>query len=333
MAQRFGGQYSPQNVGQPGAPKDPLPDARAITRTKWLTWAAVPFLPLAFSQASTGMVADLAAFGIYAFGMELTREGLKAEAAFNARKVARAPGFPRKLFGGVMTGVALALGSLSFGVPDPGASLIGAGLVGAAATALHLFSFGLDPMRSKGTAGIDTYQQDRVARAVDEGEAYLAAMKDAILRTKDRRLAERVEQFSRTARGLFRRVEDDPRDLTAARRYLGVYLMGARDATVKFVDLYAQTRNPDDRAAYLALLEDLSTNFANQTRALIETGRSDMEIEMSVLRERLAREGVRAPQEPRQIGQQSAQTMDALLARPETAPLSHDEPRLRQFDK
>ncbi len=47
---------------------------------------------------------------------------------------------------------------------------------------------------------------------------------------------------------LFRTVEGDPRDLTAARKYLSVYLMGARDATVKFADLYAQNRNTKARA-------------------------------------------------------------------------------------
>lgn len=62
------------------------------------------------------------------------------------------------------------------------------------------------------------------------------------------------------------RVEQDPGDLTAARRYLGFYLMGARDATVKFADLYSETQ--DRRARRLrALLTDLEANFAARTRA------------------------------------------------------------------
>ena len=41
--------------------------------------------------------------------------------------------------------------------------------------------------------------------------------------------------------------------IAATRRYMGVYLQGARDATVKFADLYAQTRDPRARADYEAL--------------------------------------------------------------------------------
>ena len=68
--------------------------------------------------------------------------------------------------------------------------------------------------------------------------------------------------FAATARGLFRTIEGDPGDLTAARKYLSVYLMGARDATVKFADHYAQTRDAAARADYEALLTDLETTFA-----------------------------------------------------------------------
>lgn len=119
-------------------------------------------------------------------------------------------------------------------------------------------------------AGMDPFQTGRVAKAVDEGEAYLSDMKDAILRANDRMLEGRVDRFATAARQLFRTVEGDPADLTAARKeYLSVYLMGARDATVKFADHYAQTRDPKTRADYEALLTDLETTFAERSKALL----------------------------------------------------------------
>ena len=285
MTQRFGGRYSPgaQDMPQPkGAPAHPLE-----SRVKWITVAAIPFLIGAFWQGPLGLVTNLAAFGIVALGGVLTREGLQAEAAYDARRVARRPAWPRKLAGGVLTGLGLAIGAWA-----PGA-VAGAALIGMAGLALHYLAFGPDPMRDKGMEGIDSFQQDRVARFVAEGEGYLKGTQDAILRSGDARLQARVAVFAETARELFRRVEEDPGDLAAARRYLGVYLMGARDATVKFADLYAQTRDAAARADYEALLSDLEGNFAARTRSLIEGGRTDFDIEMQVLRERLAREGVR----------------------------------------
>ena len=287
MAERYRGRYSP---GEPGR-AEPRADLHHPyeSRTKWITIAAIPFLLSAFWQEPMGMVANLAAFGLVAFASRLTREGLQAEAAYDARRVARRPAWPRKLFGGVLTGLGLAIGAA-----EPGA-LTGAILIGFVGAVLHYLAFGPDPMRDKGMEGVDSFQQNRVARIIAEGEAYLAGMQDAIRRTRDRRLEARVALFAETARELFRRVEQDPGDLTAARRYLGVYLMGARDATVKFADLYSETQDPGARGDYEALLTDLEANFAARTRALIDSGRTDFDIELQVLRDRLAREGVRMP--------------------------------------
>jgi hypothetical protein len=141
--------------------------------------------------------------------------------------------------------------------------------------ALHLMAFGLDPMKDKGLEGVDSFQTDRVARAVDEAERHLAAMKEAIGRTGDRVLIGRVDRFQATARAMFRQVEQDPRDLTAARRYLGVYLLGARDATVKFADLYARTRDQKARADYESLLDDLEKEFAARTERLLLDDRTE----------------------------------------------------------
>jgi hypothetical protein len=122
--------------------------------------------------------------------------------------------------------------------------LLSAILIGVIAGALHLASFGLDPMRDKGLEGIDRFQTDRIARKIEEAEKVLDEMSDAIRRARDRQLDGRVDGFQDTVRQMFRQVEADPRDLSSARRYLGVYLQGARDATVQFADLYGRNRDP-----------------------------------------------------------------------------------------
>ena len=57
--------------------------------------------------------------------------------------------------------------------------------------------------------------------------------------------------------------------------------MGARDAKVKFADHYAQTRDAAARTDYEALLTDL------ETTAFLSNNRSDLDVEIAVLRDRL----------------------------------------------
>lgn len=297
MAQRFGGKYSPTGTGPAGgglagreiAQKPPAPPRHPLeNRPFWITLTAAPFLLGAFGDGPFALLRALGAFALIAGASWLIREGLQAEAAYNARRVARRPAFPRKIFGALVYGIGIAVGAQA---PEMG--LIGAAVAGVIGAGLAMLAFGTDPMADKGMEGIDPFQQDRVARVIAEGEKHLAAMRDAIARTGDRPLEARVELFIATARDLFSTVEQDPGDLSAARRYMGVYLEGARDATVKFVDLWTQTRDAKARSDYEALLGDLEQNFTARTRSLIEGGREGLEIEIDVLRERLAREGVR----------------------------------------
>jgi len=299
MAERYGGKHSPGQDGARGTAPERLapepsfsfgdapvarPEGKAPGewRATILFLLAFAFLFPAFGDAPSAMLFGLGAGGALILAAWLTREGMRARNVWQTRKVARRPAIPRLMFGAAAVGAGLFLGGLiahGLSLYPFLYALVGAGL--------HLGAFGTDPWADKGMEGIDRFQTDRVARAVDEAEKTLAQMKDAMLRANDRTLDARVEKFATAARALFRQVEADPGDLTAARKYLSVYLQGARDATVKFADLWAQTRDRQARADYETLLTDLETTFADRSRALLADGRTDLDIEISVLRDRL----------------------------------------------
>lgn len=301
MAQRYGGDFSPKGSPKPqsshSGSKDRASSAagsfrgarrtRAGGRVNLLFLAPFPLIWKGFGSEPVVLAQYLIAFGTLILSAWLTREGIIAQEAYEARKVARRPALPRKILGSMLAGVGLAI--VGFAGHGPAE----AGIFAILGAVLHSFAFGFDPLKNKGMEGVDLHQNDRVARAVDKAEAHLAAMSDAIKRAQDRHLESRVEQFQTVARDLFRTVENDPRDLTAARKYLGIYLQGARDATVKFADLYARNPTPEARADYEALLVDLEENFAARTQKLLSDDAGDMTVEIEVLRERLQREGVR----------------------------------------
>lgn len=287
MAQRYGGQFSPGGSTQGGIKAPPPPSlprdgGKAGFRSWFLFVTPFLFAIGAFGGTPAELIGSLATFALLIAAAWLTRDGILAQQAYDARNIARRPAIPRKMFGSALTGLGLGLATWLSGESIPVTAALG--LVGAG---LHLVAFGPDPTRDKGAEGIDQFQSDRVARAVDEAEKHLAAMKDAILRANDRRLTDRVNRFADTARGLFRTIETDPTDLSGARKYLSVYLQGARDATVKFADHYARTGDAAARQEYETLLTDLETTFADRTRALLSGGKSDLDVEISVLRDRL----------------------------------------------
>ncbi|MGC8203676.1 5-bromo-4-chloroindolyl phosphate hydrolysis family protein [Aliiroseovarius sp. PTFE2010] len=290
MAQRYGGQHSPERpLDSPPQPRpfDGKTPTRIATKSNLLFLAPLPLALRAFWADPLVMVQYLGAFALLELAAWLTREGLRAEEAYDARTVARRPAIPRKLLASAL--IAAGLGLTGLAGHGPLQALVFALLGGG----LHLAAFGPDPLKNKGMDGIDDFQQDRVARVVDQAEDYLAAMQGAIKTTGDRALIDRVARLASAAKAMCRRVEEDPRDLSAARKYLGVYLLGARDATRRYASLHTRHADASARADYLALLDDLESEFSARTEALMLEERSNLDIEISVLRDRLAREGIR----------------------------------------
>jgi hypothetical protein len=291
MAQRFGGKYSPEGnddgPSKAGAYRGAT-RTRAGGRVNFLFLAPLPLIWAAFTSGSTGLLLNLGALGLLLLAAWLTREGILAEEEYNARKIARRPGFPRKSAGSLLTGLGLGLAGFA-----AGGGLVEPIIYAVLGTALHGFAFGLDPMKDKGMEGVDQFQTDRVARAVEKAESYLSAMTDAVKRAGSRDAERRLAGFQLSVREMLRTIESDPRDLTGARRYITVYLMGARDATVKFADIYAHSRDPEARDRYFALLTDLEENFNAKTRKLLDNDATQLDVEIEVLRDRLKREGIR----------------------------------------
>jgi hypothetical protein len=297
-AQRYGGRYSPT----PGADAKAPPPApfrnrrarRVSIRARLMYVAPLPLLFAGLGAIGRGaageMLGELGAFAGLVLAAWLLNEGLRAEAAYAARSIARPPAIPRKLFAAALTGLSVfAAGLLSLGYAPFGALAFGA-----VAAAAHVAAFGLDPMRRKGMEGVDDFTSARVAEAIDRAEALVRDTVAAAERIGDRPLEARIERLCDQAREVFRVVERDPRDLARARKFLTVYLMGLRDATAKFADLWGRSRDREARASYEALLADLELSFANHRTNLLEDNRSDLDVEIEVLRERLQQEGLTA---------------------------------------
>ncbi len=297
MAEPYGGPHSPE--GSPDNAR-PVNAFRGRKATRLNVRAGLMFLaplPLLFAGIGSLMRSnpftatfELGALAILLLSAWLLRDGLKAEEAYNERKIARPPMIPRKLFAAVLSGIGVLIAAY---IPmlQPFPTALGMGLIAAAA---HLAAFGLDPMKKKGMTEQNEFEVDRAARAIEKAEVTLKEMHDAASRIKDRPLEAKVERFGASVREMFKAVEEDPRDLTRARKFLGVYLKGARDATIKYANLNERSRDAAAKADYEKLLDDLSVSFNTHREKLLLDDKDDLEIEIEVLRERLEREGLPA---------------------------------------
>lgn len=312
MARRFGGKYSPggQPAGTPGrdpiaptAPATPFRgraamsvDVRALLMFVWPTPLLFGALGAIGAGAPFRTAMLLLAYASLMMGAWMLREGQRAEAAYAARAIARPPAFPRKIGAAVLSGAGVALaawlGAQGGGVLELGSQLIGGIAFGALAVGAHILAFGIDPLRAKGTSEtLGRGEIDRVAEALERAEGRLAQIERLAHQMRDREIDGRVQRLNATVRDMIRMVEKDPRDMDRARRYLNVYLTGAEEATRKYAENRERLADPALRGEYLALLTDLEGSFGRGREALLMDDRTDLEVEIEVLRERLGQEG------------------------------------------
>lgn len=266
---------------------------RLMLRTRAMFLVPMPLLLMGLYSAVTGSAIEMAGrfggFALFMLAAWLLMEGQKAQHAYEARDVAKPPVIPRKLLASVLTGVAVAVTSL-FGFLPLLNEPVSAAVYAVIAALLHSISFGLDPMKSKGLEGYSRQDAIRLLLALERGEQLMDETLSAASTFSNRKLQQQVAALVEEARGVFRAIEKDPRDLDRSRKFMAVYLQGARDATVKLANLKAH--NPQqDYADYQHLLTDLQQQFVQQQQRLLLNDRTELDVEVEVLRDRIKREG------------------------------------------
>lgn len=264
-----------------------------------LTLAPPVVLALAGGRARQAL-AGVAAIALLLAAGGLMRRGLDAAAAYDARAVARAP-WPLKTLASLT--VAAAAFVFAFWATDGGVLGLGAppslleGLVfGLLAFVAARLAYGADPRRDKGIAadlaarsGLRT---ENVIAAIAEAEGKLDDIEAAGNALQGVELKARLRRIVDQGRLIVRLLEQDPRDLTRARRFLVTYLDGTRDVVRKYAAQQRDVAGTPLGESFRRVLTTIEQVFLEQEEVLKRHDALDLDVQIEVLETQLKREGV-----------------------------------------
>ncbi|MDS4027972.1 MAG: 5-bromo-4-chloroindolyl phosphate hydrolysis family protein [Candidatus Contendobacter sp.] len=235
-----------------------------------------------------GLLGNATGYALFLVGALLLRHGLLTEAEYGRRRVAKAP-WPLKTLGGGV--IALATGVTAYlGANQPLVMAIAFGL--AALLGCYL-NYGFDPMAAKRFTdrdGVDI--TDRVLEALTQAERSIAAIEQSTRDIRNAELNSRLRRIVGLARQILKLLEEDPRDLRRARKFLNVYLDGAQQVTEGYAKTHARATAPELEDNFRRVLATIEEVFAEQQQKLLETDVSDLDVQIEVLTTQLKREGV-----------------------------------------
>jgi 5-bromo-4-chloroindolyl phosphate hydrolysis protein len=258
-------------------------------------WLYVLPLPLAFDAlvslwtGSLGaMLAASLAYGGFLFGATVARLGFAHEAEFEDKSFATRP--PRyKAFG---AGI-LALTTAFAAYASAGHDAVTAGAFGIACAIGFFLLYGFDPRASRLTLPADLgVSADEIEAALREAYAKVDGIELAGGQIRSLEFRHRLGRIVTGARKVLVTIEENPRSLRRARRFINVYLDGARQVTEKYARTHVGAEAPQLEQNFRQLLIDMESACEEQHRMLADNNLVDLDVQIEVLATRLKHEGV-----------------------------------------
>ncbi|MCP3869503.1 MAG: 5-bromo-4-chloroindolyl phosphate hydrolase [Gammaproteobacteria bacterium] len=260
----------------------------------WLLFLLpLPLIPALFVSLLKGAIlpalATLAAIALFVLAGISTRYGLVRERDYERKRFATAPRFKLKLFGGLLT-AAGTLVCARFLVDEGWVFSL---FTGALSMAGHWLSYGLDPVKDKSSApGNSGYTTQQVVDALREAAEKIEGIRNAARDMKNLELRGRLIRISESAMKIVDAIEEDPRDLRRARKFLNVYLDGAHKVANGYAKTHTHTQSEELESNFRNVLVSIETVFSEQHKKLLENDVLDLDVQIEVLDTQLKHEGV-----------------------------------------
>lgn len=214
----------------------------------------------------------------------VARHGFKLESKFKQKKFSKAPGTPFKSVAAII--LATTTGLTAFLLTQYG--LFESILFGAVTLLGFYIAYGVDP-RTDRTGNISLgVSADEVFEALEEAELKMASIESSRQNIRNIEFNRHLKLIIEKARGILTLIEEDPKDLSRARRFLKVYL----DGTARVTESYANTQNKSASTAALdqnfaEVLESIEATFDEQHKKLLENDQFDLDVKIEVLKAQL----------------------------------------------
>lgn len=231
--------------------------------------------------------ASFALFVVFILGAMLTRAGIARAVKIEAGHHRGVTVLPLKAFGASLYALAAFAAAYFF----VGHELIQSILFAAGTYAGVAMTYGFDPYPKRGElpeGAKDKYFRDAMA----EAQRKIKALEDAADEIGQREFRQRIHRIADIAHDVVGAIEDDPKDLSRARKFLHVYLDNGMTITQRYVQTHKKTDTGALENNFRELLEDMERTFEETYQRLLQNDLTDLDIHIDVLQTRMRREGV-----------------------------------------
>jgi len=263
----------------------------------WLMYLLpLPLVPAAIiaitTDHTTAALGRAAGFALAMVGATLIRKGIRLEAEGRARRFQRrASTVPYRMIGSGL--LALAMFVVAYvGIFNQDYSLFDSILFGLATLLGCYLYYDFDPARNDPEIAAVGITTEELVELLDEAEERIQAIERASKDIRNVEFKDRLRRIAREARAILDTIEEDPTDARRARKFLKVYLDGAKQVTEGYAKTHRNDATPVLEDNFRRVLTTIETVIATQQEKLRENNVSELDVNIEVLQMQIEKEGV-----------------------------------------
>ncbi|NKQ39957.1 MAG: hypothetical protein HF962_00080 [Sulfurovum sp.] len=235
-----------------------------------------------FSSDYYGFILKTMGFAMLYGSISLAKKGFLYKEEYERSKLAKAPKTPYLKLAAIGLGITLL--SISFFIG--GKSILASLFIGILAVIGFYLYYGFDPKEDK-VDNIDGISVELVLNSIKEAKEKLASIRQDMKSIDDKILNNKLSVAVKKAEVILETIQEDPKDIRVARKFLIVYIDGIAKVTKSYTQLDEKDINRETSNKLYTLLDNVQSKFDSELNRLKENNQFDLDVHIDVLKKQI----------------------------------------------
>ena len=213
---------------------------------------------------------------------KLAKKGFTQEALYHKNTFTKAPKVSYKMYAGYLLGGATFFTSFITG----GQPLLKSGFLAIIATLGYYLLYGFDPKKDK-LENLGDVSAEFVLETISEAKAKLSHVEEDMLHIKDTVLHAKLQTALVKADHILKTIQEDPKDIRVARKFLTVYIDGIAKVTKSYTELDEVDITAETTERLHTLMDEVETRLDKELSRLKNNNAFDLDVHIDVLKEQI----------------------------------------------
>lgn len=221
-------------------------------------------------------------FLLFLFVARVAQKGFTQEAHYHRDTFSQAPKIPYKMIAGYLLGGATLFTAYFAGAQDLGKSVF----LAVIATVGYYLYYGFDPKVNKFN-NLGDISAEFVLETIKEAREKLARIEADMSNINDLALYDKLSIATAKAETILQTIQEDPKDVRVARKFLTVYIDGVAKVTNSYTSLEENQITPEIKSKLHTLMDDVEERFDKELKRLKQNNEFDLDVHIDVLKEQI----------------------------------------------